>query len=129
MNKKVMIITIVSLLILVVSVFFTSYAAFTANITGTKEQTLASNGFVTLSCSDVNFSVANANIGDKGTYTCALNANINGAMKIGYDIALTNVSCSTGATCMFSATKDGTSIHTDKNITSIASSKGTMIQL
>ena len=125
MNKKVLILTVCSLFVLVAAVIATSFAAYSATITGTEIQSLGSNGYVSMSCSDTNFNVTNANVGDKGTYTCDLKYNLTGTMTVGYDFALTDVSCSSGATCLIDVKKGSTSLHSNKNITSLASSKGT----
>ena len=125
MNKKIFIVTIISIVALIASVVFVSYAAYTANITGTKTQNLGSNGYVTMSCSETNFSTTGVAIGTKKSYTCALKYNVSGSMTIGYDIGLTNVSCTSGATCMINATKNSSSILSDTNVTSLSSTKGT----
>ncbi len=57
-NKKVIIISIVSVLLLVVAIIATSYAVFTANLTGTKENKLTT-GYVTMNCSETNFNLTN----------------------------------------------------------------------
>lgn len=125
MNKKVLVITVVSIMVLIGSIAFVSYAAFSADIAGTQEQKLANNGYVTMSCSETTFSVTGANIGAKQNYTCDLNYSVTGTMQIGYDIGLSSVSCTSGATCMISMTKNGTAVFSDKNITTYASSTGT----
>lgn len=127
MNKKVLILTVCSLFVLVAAVIATSFAAYSASITGTEVQSLGSNGYASMSCSDAQFNVTNANVGQKATYTCDLAYNLTGTMTIGYDFGLTGVSCSSGATCLIDVKKNGTAISglTNKNITSLASSKGT----
>ncbi len=98
-NKKVIIISIVSVLLLVVAIIATSYAVFTANLTGTKENKLTT-GYVTMNCSETNFNLTNTKtmtdaegiaLGSSNTATCTLTSTMAGTMTVGYDIGLTDV--------------------------------------
>ena len=57
-NKRIVIISIVSVLALVVAIIATSYAVFTSNLTGTKENKLTT-GYVTMNCAETNFNLSN----------------------------------------------------------------------
>jgi hypothetical protein len=72
---------------------------FTANLTGTKQNKLTS-GYVTLNCTETNFSLANTKtmtdaegiaLGSGNTATCTLTSTMAGVMNIGYDFGLTAV--------------------------------------
>ena len=97
-NKKVMGISVAAVVILVIAIIATSYAAFTANLTGTKENVLTS-GYVTLNCAETNFTVTNSQAmtdtqgiaATNNAATCTLTSTMVGTMNIGYDIALADV--------------------------------------
>lgn len=99
MNNKKVIISTISVLLLVTAIILTSYAMFTANLTGTKENKLAT-GTVDMSCTETNFSLSNTHIltdaegialGSSNTATCTLTSTMVGSMTVGYDIALADV--------------------------------------
>lgn len=97
-NKKVVGISVIAVLLLVVSIIATSYAIFTANLSGTKENKLTT-GYVTLNCAETNFTLADTKpvtdavgIGlSNNTATCTLTSTMTGTIRVGYDIALTDV--------------------------------------
>lgn len=97
-NKKVMIISIISVLLLVFAIMLTSYAVFTANLQGTKENKL-NTGYVSLDCSETTFTLENTDVmtdaegiaASGNTASCALKTHMEGQMEIGYDIALYDV--------------------------------------
>lgn len=97
-NKKVIVIGIVSALLLIVAIVGTTYAVFTANLTGTKENKLTT-GYVTMTCNETNFSLNNTKpLSDSegialnnNEATCTLSTTLSGTMRIGYDVALYNV--------------------------------------
>ncbi|MBQ6546913.1 MAG: hypothetical protein IJL74_02820 [Bacilli bacterium] len=102
-NKKVIIVSIVSVLLLVVAIIATSYAVFTANLTGTKENKLTT-GYVTMNCTETNFNLTNTHaltdaegiaLGSGNTATCTLTSTMAGTMTVGYDIGLTDVDTAT----------------------------------
>lgn len=102
-NKKVVIISIVSVFLLVVAIIATSYAIFTANLTGTKENKLTT-GYVNMNCAETNFNLTNTHalsdsegiaLGNSNTATCTLTSTMTGAMNVGYDIALADVDAET----------------------------------
>ena len=102
-NKKVLIISVVSVIVLVVAIIATSYAVFTANLTGTKENKLTT-GYVTMNCAETNFNLTNTKaltdaqgiaLGSSNTATCTLTSTMVGTMNIGYDIALADVDAET----------------------------------
>lgn len=101
-NKKVLGISIAAVVILVIAIVATSYAAFTANITGTKENKL-STGYVKLNCAATTFTVNDVNpmtdaqgIGaENNAATCTLTSTMDGSMTVGYDIALDDVDTTT----------------------------------
>lgn len=104
-NKKVLGISIVAVIVLVISIIATSYAVFTANLTGTKENKLNS-GYVSLNCAETNFTLNNTNVmtdtqgiaQTNNSASCTLTSTMNGTMRVGYDIALANVTPSTSIT-------------------------------
>lgn len=143
-NKKVLIFSIVAVALLVISIVAVSYAAFTANLTGTKENKL-NTGYVTLNCAETAFTLNNANplTDAQGTAltgndaTCTLTSTMNGTMRVGYDIALADVTPSTNVTAsdvkirvgksVDSATETyvaGTTETTGVTVASLASSTG-----
>lgn len=97
-NKKVMIVSIISVFLLVFAIILTSYAVFTANLQGTKENKL-NTGYVSLDCTETTFTLENTDVmtdaegiaASGNTATCALKAHMEGQMKIGYDVALFDV--------------------------------------
>lgn len=101
-NKKVIGITIAALLILVMAVVATSYAMFSANFTGTKENVL-STGYVTMNCNQTTFTLNDTNTLtdaqgialNNNEATCTLTTTMNGTMTLGYDVALTDVDADT----------------------------------
>lgn len=101
-NKQVIIISVIAVLLLVVAILSTSYAMFTANLTGTKENKL-NTGYVTMSCEETVFSLPNTDVmtDEQGigtvenAATCALKTTMSGNMLIGYDIALADVDLET----------------------------------
>lgn len=101
-NKKVLGISIVAVLVLVVAIVATSYAAFTTNLQGTKENVIRV-GNVALNCAETTFNITNANpaandaagIAQANAATCKLTSTMNGDMIVGYDIALANVDADT----------------------------------
>ena len=97
-NKKILIISVVAVLLLVVAIVATSYAMFTANLTGTKQNKI-NTGYVTLNCTETTFELSDTTamsdadgiaLADNAA-TCTLVSTMNGSMKIGYDIALADV--------------------------------------
>jgi len=101
-NKQVITISIIAVVLLVVAILSTSYAMFTANLTGTKENKL-NTGYVTMSCEETVFSLPNTDVmtdeqgiaATDNAATCALNTTMSGNMLIGYDIALADVDLET----------------------------------
>ena len=97
-NKKVLGISIAAVMILVVAIVATSYAVFTANLSGTKENTL-NTGYVTLNCAETTFNVSNTSemtdsegiAASDNAATCQLKSTMVGTMTVGYDIALYEV--------------------------------------
>lgn len=97
-NKKVLIISVISVIALVIAIVGTSYAMFTANLTGTKENAIKT-GYVKMNCTETTFNVENASpmsdaVGIAATNnsaTCTLTTEMKGTMKIGYDVALYDV--------------------------------------
>ena len=104
-NKKVLIVSIAAVAVLVISIIATSYAVFTANLTGTKNNALTT-GYVTLNCAETSFSLTNTNImtdaqgtsASGNSATCTLTSTMQGEMRVGYDIGLTAVTPSTNIT-------------------------------
>ena len=104
-NKKKLAITIVAVLALVVAIVGTSFAVFTANLTGVKENKLTT-GYVTMTCNETNFTLSDTSVltDEQGIAlqnneaTCTLNTTMNGTMNIGYDVALYDVTPSTALT-------------------------------
>lgn len=101
-NKKVLGISIAAVIVLVVAIVATSYAAFTADITGTKENTI-NTGYVTLNCTEATFGVSDTQpmtdaqgiAANNNAYTCTLQSTMVGTMNVGYDVALTDVDTAT----------------------------------
>lgn len=101
-NKKVLGISIAAVLVLVVAIIATSYAVFTANLTGTKENTL-NTGYVTMDCAETTFNLedtvpmsdTDGIAASDNAATCQLTSTMVGTMTVGYDVALAEVDSST----------------------------------
>ena len=97
-NKKVLIISVISVIALVIAIVGTSYAMFTANLTGTKENVI-NTGYVKMSCAETTFNVQNSSpmsdsegiASTDNAATCTLTTEMKGTMRIGYDVALYEV--------------------------------------
>ena len=97
-NMKVIIISVFSVILLVVAIIATSYAAFTANLTGTKDNVI-NTGTVSLKCNETSFNIKNATpmtdsrgiASNDNVASCELVSTMDGEMKVGYDLALTEV--------------------------------------
>lgn len=97
-NKKVLGISIAAVVVLVVAIIATSYAVFTADLSGTKENTL-STGYVTMNCAETTFNLPNTSAmtdtegiaASDNAATCQLTSTMVGTMTVGYDVALTEV--------------------------------------
>lgn len=104
-NKKVIILSVVAVILLVISIIATSYAIFTANLSGTKDNKLTT-GYVTLNCAETNFTLNNTRpmtdaegiALNNNVASCTLTSTMNGTMRVGYDFALTNVTPSSNIT-------------------------------
>ena len=102
-NKKVFGISVAAVFILVVAIVATSFAVFSANFTGTQNNTLQT-GYVTLNCNETLMSLSDVSAmtdaqgiaATNNAATCTLTSTMNGTMTVGYDIALTDVD--TGST-------------------------------
>ncbi len=147
-NKKVLGISIAAVIVLVVAIIATSYAVFTANITGHEENVLTT-GYVTLRCTESTFNVANTQpmtdaqgiAATNNAATCTLTSEMSGTMTVGYDVALTDVDADTPSDSLgagnvkIQASKSvnsgaaqylaGTTASTGALVSSIASSGGT----
>lgn len=102
-NKKVLGISIAAVVILVIAIIATSYAVFTANLTGTKENKLTT-GFVRMNCEETTFNDTKTYENDAAgiasatnTNTCVLTADAGGTMTVGYDVVMSEVSVSNQA--------------------------------
>lgn len=101
-RKKQIAIALVGVIVLVIAIIGTSFAVFTANFTGTKENKLTT-GYVTMSCNETNFTLSNTSAMTdtegialtNNEATCTLTTTMNGSMNIGYDVALYDVTNST----------------------------------
>lgn len=121
-NKKVLGISIVAVVVLVIAIIATSYAAFTAQLTGTKENKLTT-GYVKMNCAETNFSVSNTKamtdaegIAASGNVaTCTLTSKMVGSMTVGYDVALYDVDSESPSDGL---TKDNVKIQATKKIDS-----------
>lgn len=97
-NKKVLGISIAAVVVLVIAIIATSYAMFTAQLSGTKENKLTT-GYVKMNCEETNFSVSDtqAMTDEEGiaatnnVATCNLTSEMVGTMTVGYDVALYDV--------------------------------------
>ncbi len=89
-NKKVLGISIAAVIVLVVAIIATSYAVFTANITGHEENVLTT-GYVTLRCTESTFNVANTQpmtdaqgiAATNNAATCTLTSEMSCIMTVG----------------------------------------------
>lgn len=119
-NKKVLGVSIAAVVILVIAIIATSYAMFTANLTGTKENKL-NTGYVKMNCAETTFSVSNTQpmsdadgiAATDNTATCTLTSEMVGSMKVGYDVALYDVDAATPSD---SLTQDNVKIRAFKTI-------------
>lgn len=97
-NKKVLILTVFAVILLVVAIIATSYAAFSANLSGTNENVI-NTGTVSLKCNETTFNLTDTTpvtdskgiAASNNVATCELVSNMEGEMKVGYDIALADV--------------------------------------
>ena len=97
-SKKPIVILSVLVAVLVVALVAVSYAAFSATLTGTKENSIKT-GYVSLSCTETSFTLENTKvltdqegIGlNNNAATCTLTSTMQGTMNVGYDIALYDV--------------------------------------
>ena len=104
-NKKPLIVLSIVTGLLLVALVAVSYAAFTANLTGVKQNKLTT-GYVLMNCSETNFTLSNTQplTDEQGIAlqnneaTCTLTTTITGTMNIGYDFALANVTPSSTIT-------------------------------
>lgn len=148
-NKKVLIISIVAVFILVVAIVATSYATFTANLTGTKENKIQT-GYVKMNCEETTMSVtdtqplsdADGIASTNNVATCTLSVTMQGTMKLGYDVGFDEVTGSDSLTTSgvkFQALKRigstaetptylaGTTATTGQTFASIAETAGTHV--
>ena len=101
-DKKVKLLTAAGVLLLVVAIVGVSFAVFTANLTGVKENKLTT-GYVTMTCTETNFTLENTSVltdeqgiaRNDNEATCTLAATMAGTMTVGYDVALYDVTNST----------------------------------
>lgn len=104
-NKKVLGISVVAVIVLVVAIIATSYATFTANLTGTKDNTIKT-GYVTMRCDETVMTVSDSKpmtdsqgiAATNNVATCALSVDMHGTMEIGYDVGFDAVTPSTSLT-------------------------------
>ena len=104
-DKKVKLLTAAGVLLLVVAIVGVSFAVFTANLTGVKENKLTT-GYVTMTCTETNFTLENTSVLtdeqgialENNEATCTLAATMAGTMNIGYDVALYDVTNSSALT-------------------------------
>ena len=104
-EKKVKLLTASGVLLLVLAIVGISFAVFTANFTGTKENKLTT-GYVTMNCSETNFTLSDTKVLTdaqgialtNNEATCTLTSTLSGTMNIGYDIALYDVTGTNGLT-------------------------------
>ena len=97
-DKKAKLLTAAGVLLLVVAIVGVSFAVFTANLTGVKENKLTT-GYVTMTCTETNFTLENTSVLtdeqgialENNEATCTLAATMAGTMNIGYDVALYDV--------------------------------------
>jgi len=97
-NKRIIIGSAVVIVVLVLTIAATSYAMFTADLSGTEENKLTT-GYVKLECTEETFELTDATemsdadgiASENNAAKCTLVSTINGQIKIGYDIALADV--------------------------------------
>ncbi len=120
-NKKVLAISITAVVVLVLALAATSYAMFSANLTGSKENELTT-GYVTLNCTEKTFELENTSpmndtegiALENNAAECTLTSEMKGTMTIGYDIALDGVDTKTPEDGI---TEDNVKIQVSKTIT------------
>ncbi len=101
-NKKVKFYTAIGIMLLVVAIISISYAMFSANLTGVKENKLTT-GYVSMNCTETNFTLSDTSVltDEQGIAlstneaTCTLTTTLRGTMNIGYDVALYDVDAAT----------------------------------
>lgn len=101
-GKKLIIISVFAVTVLLIAVIATSYAMFSANLTGKKENILAT-GSVGMNCEETNFTLEDTSVLSdaegialkNNEATCKLTTTLSGAMTIGYDVALYDVDTET----------------------------------
>lgn len=121
-NKKVLGISIAAVVVLVIAIVATSYAAFTAQLTGTKENKLTT-GYVKMNCAETRFAIANTSAmtdaqgiaAADNVATCTLTSEMVGSMTVGYDVALYDVDATSPSD---SLTKNDVKIQATKSIDS-----------
>ena len=121
-NKKVLGISIAAVVVLVIAIVATSYAAFTAQLTGTKENKLTT-GYVKMNCAETRFAIANTSAmtdaqgiaASDNVATCTLTSKMVGSMTVGYDVALYDVDATSPSD---SLTKNDVKIQATKSIDS-----------
>ena len=104
-NKKPLIVLSIVTGLLLVALVAVSYAAFTATLSGVKENKLTT-GYVTMVCNETNFTLENTQplTDEQGLAlqnneaTCTLSTTMQGTMNIGYDFALYDVTPSAALT-------------------------------
>ena len=119
-NKKVLGISIAAVVVLVIAIVATSYAAFTAQLTGTKENKLTT-GYVKMNCAETRFAIANTSAmtdaqgiaASDNVATCTLTSEMVGSMTVGYDVALYDVDATSPSD---SLTKNDVKIQATKSI-------------
>ena len=97
-NKNIIIVSVFAVILLVISIIMTSYAALTANLSGTKENVI-NTGRVSLKCNETTFNIKDAKpmtdakgiASDDNIASCELISTMDGEMTLGYDIALTDI--------------------------------------
>ena len=97
-NKSIIIISVFAVILLVISIIMTSYAALSSNMSGTKDNVI-NTGTVSLKCNETTFNIKNAKpmtdakgiASDDNIASCELVSTMDGEMNVGYDIALTDI--------------------------------------
>lgn len=121
-NKKVLGISIAAVVVLVIAIIATSYAAFTAQLTGTKENKLTT-GYVKMNCAETRLNVTNTQAmtdaegiaASDNVATCTLTSEMVGTMTVGYDVALYDVDADSPSDAL---TQDNVKIQASKSIDS-----------
>ncbi|MGM9878689.1 MAG: hypothetical protein ACI31R_01525 [Bacilli bacterium] len=121
-NKKVLGISIAAVVVLVIAIIATSYAAFTAQLTGTKENKLTT-GYVKMNCAETHFEIANTQAmtdaegiaASDNVATCTLTSEMVGTMTVGYDVALFDVDANSPSDAL---TQNNVKIQVSKSIDS-----------